>query len=146
MIGGIGDGTFAVCIAIAVGVLLCLVGYCVAPSALLGFVVVLIVLPFAVYGFILTAPKKGNSNDNINYAVVSTPHYRYRERQILPSDATAFDNFFPVRLVLLLVLGLASVGSVGIHIGLTLMEPPYKVPRIRCLREQLEEAHPTWYR
>lgn len=52
----------------------------------------------------------------------------------------------------LILIVLVSILALGILIGLAgkvlfiFMEPPYKVPRIRSLRDQLEEAHPTWYR
>lgn len=46
-------------------------------------------------------------------------------------------------LVILMVLAIV-VGAAG-KILFICMEPPYKVPRIRSLRDQLEDAHPTWY-
>lgn len=48
-------------------------------------------------------------------------------------------------IVLVLLLGLGIVVGAAGKIVFTCMEPPYKVPRIRSLRDQLEDAHPTWY-
>lgn len=49
----------------------------------------------------------------------------------------------PIALLSLLAFAVV-VGVIG-NIFFVFMEPPYRVPRIRSLRDQLEEAHPTWY-
>lgn len=148
MIGGIGDGTFVMCVVIGVGVLLCIVGWCFIPDAILGIFVAAIVLPLIVYGLLLTAPKKLPSNASaVDEEAILRRSLAYRERVFLPSDMTAVDTLLPVRLVVFLLLFLSVVGGFGVQIVFTLvLEPPYRVPRMRCLREQLEEAHPSWYK
>eukprot|EP00796_Vickermania_ingenoplastis_P009571 gene9571-6726_t len=89
-------------------------------------------------------PYRDQSSDALSSATRHTSPYR--EQPMLPSDETAFDTYLPVRLVVVILAGLSVLGGVGAHVGLILLEPPYKVPRMRCLREQLEEAHPTWYK
>lgn len=148
MIGGVGDGTFVMCIAIGVGVLLCILGWCFVPDAILGIFIAAVVLPLMVYGLLLTAPKKAALNTTpIDEEAMLRRSLAYRERVFLPSDTTAVDTFLPVRLVVFLLMFFCGLGGFGMQIVFTLiLEPPYKVPRMRCLREQLEEAHPSWYK
>lgn len=52
----------------------------------------------------------------------------------------------PIQVVVIVVMVTFIFVGLGVHVALVVLEPPYRVPRMRCLREQLELAHPTWYK
>ncbi|KAK7194587.1 hypothetical protein NESM_000376900 [Novymonas esmeraldas] len=137
MILGVGAGTFAVLVAVGVAVLIALIGSYVAPQSALVILLGSLVLPFVVYGCILTAPH-GPLPDASTATL-------YRER-VLPSNTDVVDTFLPVRIVVFLVLALGTLAGLAMHVLSLVNSPPYEVPRVRCLRQQLEEAHPSWYR
>lgn len=138
---GVGAGTFAVLLTIVVCVVVALLGAYFAPEATLYIIIVCILLPLIVYGCILTAPH-GTPADSGSAA--DAPLY-YRERQ-LPANTDVVDKYLPVRIVVFVVLALGTLAALAFQILLLCGSPPYETPRVRCLREQLEEAHPTWYK
>ncbi|CAJ1986807.1 hypothetical protein conserved [Leishmania donovani] len=140
MILGVGAGTFAVLVTVGVAILIALVGSYLAPQSALFIILGCTVLPFIVYGCILTSPHGPAANTT---AVV--PATYYRERQ-LPSNTDVIDKFLPVRVVVFIVVALGLFAGVAFHILTLVNSPPYKAPRVHCLRQKLEEAHPTWYR
>ncbi|KPI86943.1 hypothetical protein ABL78_3989 [Leptomonas seymouri] len=140
MILGVGAGTFAVLLTVAVCVFFGLIGAYLAPNRMLYILLVCITLPLVVYGCILTAPHGPAAGTGI-----PTAAFYYRERQ-LPLNTDVVDTYFPVRTVVFLVLALGALAAISFQIILLYKSPPYETPRVRCLREQLEEAHPTWYR
>lgn len=147
MILGVGDGTFAVLFATAVAILIAIVGAYFAPDATLFILIGCLALPLIVFGCILSAPKAssgppaGGSTSNSS----SPYYYPYREQPFSP-DTALIDTFLPVRIVVFLVLFLGLLAGIGFCVLDVAAEPPFAVPRMRCLREQLEEAHPSWYR
>ncbi|KPA76068.1 hypothetical protein ABB37_08200 [Leptomonas pyrrhocoris] len=140
MVLGVGAGTFAVLLTIGVCVFFGLLGAYFAPQAALYILLGCVLLPLIVYGCILTAPH-GPAADTGTTAAV----YYYRERQ-LPANTDVIDKYLPVRIVVFIVLALGTLAAIVFQILLLCSSPPYETPRVRCLREQLEEAHPTWYR
>ncbi|KEG10316.1 hypothetical protein DQ04_03881010 [Trypanosoma grayi] len=138
MILGVGDGTFAILVVSTFSIVGALVGSYVCPRFAIPIGAAFLSLPFAVYGCILSAP-----HDPVPPPLPPTSYNR--ERRLLP-DAAVVDYFLPVRIVALLVLAIAVLAALAYHTVLVVREPPYKAPRVRCLREQLEEMHPTWYR
>ncbi|CAJ1018664.1 hypothetical protein Q4I30_001689 [Leishmania utingensis] len=137
---GVGAGTFTVLVTVSVAILLALVGYYLAPESALLIILGHVALPFIVYSGILTAPH--GSAANTTTALDSTP---YRERQ-LPSNTYPVDKLVSVRIVVLVVLALSVLAGISLHILTLAKSPPYEAPRVRCLRQQLKEAHPSWYR
>lgn len=138
---GVGAGTFAVLLSIGVCIFIGLLGVYCAPESSLYILLVCITLPLIVYGCILTAPHGPAASTSTTSAV----RYYYRERQ-LPSNTDVTDTYLPVRIVVFIVLALGTFAAVAFQILLLCGSPPYTTPRVRCLREQLEEAHPTWYK
>lgn len=136
MIAGIGDGTFAVLVAFLVAMLAAVVGGYLIPDAVLPITVGCIALPLVVYGCILSAPHK--------VTPVPFTDSPYRERP--PPTSDLIDTYLPVRITVSLLLILSSIAGVGYQFLTILKGPAYQVPRMRCLRERLEQAHPTWYR
>lgn len=140
MILGVGAGTFAVLVAVGVAILVALVGAYFAPQSALFIFIGCLLLPFFVYGCILTAPHDSTGSST---AVPAATYYRERQ---LPANTDVIDKFVPVRIVIFVVMALATIGGLAFYILALVSSPPYEVPRVRCLREQLEEAHPSWYR
>ncbi|EPY43474.1 hypothetical protein AGDE_00447 [Angomonas deanei] len=138
MILGVGEGTFAVLLTIGVAILGALLGAYFMPKMSLFILLGCICLPLIVYGCILSSPKAPNP-------VPSLPPVVYREA-VLPSNTDLIDKFLPVRIVIFLILVFSMFGGIATLLLDIMKEPPYTVPRMRCLREQLEEAHPTWYK
>ncbi|ESL07741.1 hypothetical protein TRSC58_04566 [Trypanosoma rangeli SC58] len=138
MILGVGDGTFAILLVTVFGIIVTLVGSYVQPRWALFIGVACLSLPFVVYGCILSAPR-----EELPSVLPVTPYNRERQ---LPLDAVVVDYFLPVRIVAMLLLSLALIAAVVYNVFLVVWEPPYKAPRVRCLRERLEELHPTWCR
>jgi hypothetical protein len=141
MVLGVGAGTFAVLLTIGVCIFAGLLGAYFAPEASLYILLVCIVLPLIVYGCILTAPHSQAADTSTITAAV----FAYRERQ-LPVNTDVIDKYLPVRIVVFIVLALGTLAAVAFQILLLCGSPPYETPRVRCLREQLEEAHPSWYK
>lgn len=139
MILGVGAGTFAVLFAAAISVVIAAVGSYLIPRASMFMLMAVFVLPLIVYGCILTAPRQ---SDVSNATVVASA---YREQQ-LPSTTDIVDTFLPVRLTIFLLVCSGTLGGVAYSILSVVKGPSYEVPRVKCLRQQLEEAHPTWYR
>ncbi|KAG5510349.1 hypothetical protein JKF63_07678 [Porcisia hertigi] len=139
LILGVGAGTFAVLVSVAVALLIALVGSYLAPQWTLFIILGCLVLPFVVYGCILTAPR-GPVDDTPALAATY-----YRERQ-LPSNTDIVDRLSPVRIVMLLVMILGTFAGLAFHVVTLANSPPYEAPRVHCLRQRLGEAHPSWYR
>lgn len=137
MILGVGAGTFAVLLTIGVAVLFAAIGCYLAPDFALFILIGCLALPLIVYGCIISAPRATPE--------VAPPFSPYRET-LMPADSTLIDKFMPVRIVMLLVTALTVFGGVAYQLLSMLGAPAYTVPRMKCLREQLEEQHPSWYR
>ncbi|KAL7698907.1 hypothetical protein NQL31_000387 [Lotmaria passim] len=142
MVLGVGAGTFAVLLTIGVCVFFGLLGAYFAPEASLYIALGCIILPLVVYGCILTAPHGPAPGSG---AEAAGAVFYYRERQ-LPSNTDVIDKYLPVRIVVFVVLALGTLAGFALQIILLCSSKPYETPRVRCLREQLEEAHPTWYK
>ncbi|KAG5484255.1 hypothetical protein CUR178_07411 [Leishmania enriettii] len=140
MILGIGDGTFAVLVTVGVAIVIALFGSYVAPQSALLIILGCAMLPFIVYGCILTAPHGPITNSTTLFNAAD-----YRERP-LPSNTDLIDKFLPVRIVVFILMALGTFSGLAFHIFTLVNSPPYETPRVRCLRQQLEEAHPSWYR
>ncbi|GET86586.1 hypothetical protein, conserved [Leishmania tarentolae] len=140
LILGVGAGTFAVLITVGVAILIALVGSYLAPHSTLFIIIGCFLLPLIVYGFILTSPRGPVAN-----TTTVVPSTFYRERQ-LPSNTDVVDKFVPVRIVIVVLMALGLLSGVAFYILTLVKSPPYEVPRVHCLRQKLEEAHPTWYR
>ncbi|KAG5485039.1 hypothetical protein LSCM1_07119 [Leishmania martiniquensis] len=140
MILGVGAGTFAVLVSVGVAIAIALVGSHLAPQSALFFIVGCASFPFIVYGCILTAPH-GPIADSITPSEAT--HYRERP---LPSNTDLIDTFAPVRIVIVTLMAVATVSGLAFHLFTLMNSPPYEAPRVRCLRQRLEEAHPSWYR
>ncbi|EAN83902.1 hypothetical protein C3747_66g187c [Trypanosoma cruzi] len=138
MILGVGDGTFAILFVTVIGIIVTLIGSYVQPRLALPIGLVCFLLPFLLYACILSAP-----HGRLLPPLPDTPYNRERR---LPPDAVVVDHLLPVRIGVMILLFLAFFAAVGYHVLLVIWEPPYKAPRVRCLREQLKELHPTWYR
>ncbi|EPY35072.1 hypothetical protein STCU_00367 [Strigomonas culicis] len=138
MLLGVGEGNFAVLVTIGVAVVAALLGGYFMPRFALFIAIGCIGLPFIVYGCILTSPQKASPEVYLGPSV-------YRERR-LPTDTYLIDKFVPVRIVIFIVFVFAMLGGIAALLLGILTEPPYRVPRMRCLREQLEESHPNWYK
>lgn len=138
---GVGAGTFAVLLTIAVCVVVALLGAYFAPESALYIIIGCLLLPLIVYGCILTAPHGTAANSG----TATTALLYYRERQ-LPANTDVVDTYLPVRIVVFVALAFGTLAAVGFQVLLLCGSPAYETPRVRCLREQLEEAHPTWYK
>lgn len=136
MILGVGAGTFAVLLAIGIAVLFAVLGSYLLPDAALFVLLGCVALPLVVYGCILTAPR----------AVTGEPaaFSPYRDTP-MPVNSELVDRLMPVNIVVFILMTLAALGGIAFQVLSCLTAPPYTVPRMKCLREQMEAAHPTWY-
>ncbi|RNF27197.1 uncharacterized protein Tco025E_00571 [Trypanosoma conorhini] len=138
MILGVGDGTFAILFVTVFGIIVASVGAYLQPRWALPIGVACLALPFLVYGCIISAPREHPPS-----VLPATPYSRERQFSV---NAVVVDHFFPIRVGAMILLLLALLAAAVYNVMLVVREPPYKAPKVRCLRERLEELHPTWYR
>ena len=124
LILGVGPGFFAVAFTFALCVLVTVAAYAMKPSSGPLCVLMTFLLPAAVFGCILSAPKMGSTSTL--------------------SEATVIDKLFPVRIVVVLLLAIATLVYAGYVASLVLSSAPFVAPRVTCRRKQLAELHPTW--
>lgn len=120
---GVGPGLAAVAGAAALALLAALILSVARPQHAAYFVIGCSMFPVLVFSLVMAAPQEADR----------------------PEGAINQDNFYPVRVSLIILLGLALVGAMSYHlIGVVLTAPPFVAPRVHCRRKQLETVHPTW--
>ncbi|AAZ13228.1 uncharacterized protein TEOVI_000094000 [Trypanosoma equiperdum] len=142
MILGLGDGTFAILFFIILGIVGTLFGSYVCPRLVLPIGLACAAMPFIAYGCIISSP-----HDPVPAPLPQTSYNRERPFPTNPDEAVVVDYLFPVRVVLMVLTCGSLLAAAGYYVvRVVVLEPPFKAPRVQCLREQLEEEHPTWYR
>jgi hypothetical protein len=123
-IAGVGPGLFAVIFAACVALVITFIGAYVTPRNIVFVALASTLIPLVVFACILSAPRKS---------------------QPLDSD-TVVDHLLPLRISLILWLGLGLIGCFLYKlVALTLKAPPYKRPDVTSRRRVLEKSHPTWH-
>lgn len=143
----IGVGPFLIFLLCVVALAFFFGGWYLFPQGVPIFLVISVALPLVIFvllraAFDYSQPLVNEESNSSGTALGVLDGYR--EKGYDPSTFTAVDTYIPIRLVVFILLLLGLVGGVGVYVALRLLEPPYKVPRMRCLRDQLAEAHPSW--
>jgi len=137
MIGSVGDGTFAVLLVSAASIVIALLGGYFVPRAALLIALVAVCLPFIAFGIIASAPKRVSLTPT-----AVNPFYREE-----PASTGTVDSFFPIRLILVIVLALGLLVGVVYRLAvLVLQAPPFTAPVVQCKRQRLESLHPSWFK
>lgn len=156
MIGGIGAGLFAVLLVAAIALLLaCVVSY-MFPDFTFFVFLGCAVLPVLTFAVIMSAPyepvgrlKTGRAGQGTE---APTPVPKLPSSVFYPSDGQTsdfsdiVDEWFPVRVTMFVVAVAGVLLGSAYSFVLALTAPPYVAPQVQCLRRQLEQLHPTWYR
>lgn len=138
MILGVGAGTFAVAFTAVASILLALILAYFFPRVALWTSILMLSLPFIVFGIISSAPKAA-------VASVAVPHSIYRDGTVVLAD-DIHDDFFPVRILVLTLLCASVLGSFVVYLYDVLSALPFVAPTVQCRRKQLESLHPSWYK
>lgn len=121
LIAGVGEGTFAILVACAIALVVCMAVAYVMPHRAPLIAVASLALPLIVFGFFAGAPRKGELDD------------------------IAIDTLYPLRVTVIILLGIGVVLSVLASTVLPVfIAPKYHVPRMICRRKVLKAHHPTW--
>jgi hypothetical protein len=121
LILGVGKGTFAVLVTLAIAILLSLLGAMIKPQQAALITIASLILPAIVLGLVAAAPKPGEYDD------------------------VSIDSYYPVRvtLIVLQLLGLLLAFFADVVLPV-LKSPKYYAPRTESRRKLLKANHPTW--
>lgn len=156
LIGGIGAGLFAVLIVAAIALVVAIVVSYMFPDFTFFVFLGCAALPVLTFACIMSAPYEplgsgyaSNANNNgdggAQTRLPATVFYPNDGSN--PSDRSDItDDWFPAKVAMMVIVILGMLLGASYSIVLALTAPPYVAPKVLCLRRQLEQMHPTWYR